>query len=105
MAVVTAKGLALTHDDAVGYIRDQTFLRFNKPSMQQYMEAARPTEIDSLNGALVCEGKMLGVPVPFNVALVMMVKAREAAVALEASGIERDHAALETEAEAAFCDR
>ena len=98
MAVVAAKGVALTLDDPVAHIRRETWLRFNKPSMQQHMEAARPTEIDALNGALVREGRALGVPVPFNEALVLMVRAREAAVALEASGVERDFAALEAEA-------
>ena len=63
------------------------------------MEASRPTEIDSLNGALVREAKAIGVPTPFNEALTMMVKAREAAVAEAASGIERDYAAMEAEAD------
>lgn len=100
MAVVAAKGIKLVRDDTVDYIKGHTFLKYNKPSMQQHMEAARPTEIDALNGALVREAQALGVPVPFNEALVMMVKAREAAVAEAASGIVRDYAALEAAAEA-----
>ena len=99
MAVVDARGIRLTRDDQIDYVRLHTFLRFNKPSMQQHMEAARPTEIDALNGALVREAQALGVPVPFNEALVMMVKAREAAIRMEACGVERDFAALEAEAE------
>ncbi len=99
MAVVAAKGITLTNSDPVSYIKAHTFLRFNKPSMQQHMEAARPTEIDSLNGALVREAKALGVPVPFNEALTLMVKAREWAMAEAASGIVRDYAAMEAEAE------
>jgi 2-dehydropantoate 2-reductase len=99
VAVVGAKGITLTNADPIAYIKAHTFLRFNKPSMQQHMEAARPTEIDSLNGALVREAKALGVAVPFNEALTLMVKAREWAVAEAASGIERDFAAMEAEAE------
>jgi 2-dehydropantoate 2-reductase len=99
MAVVDAKGITLTNPDPIGYIKAHTFLRFNKPSMQQHMEAARPTEIDSLNGALVREAQALGIPVPFNEALTMMVKAREWAVAEAASGVTRDFAAMEVEAE------
>ena len=99
MAVVAAKGITLTNADPVAYIKAHTFLRFNKPSMQQHMEAARPTEIDSLNGALVREAKALGVPVPFNEALTLMVKAREWVMAEAASGIVRDYAAMEAEAE------
>jgi len=99
LAVVKAKGITLTMEDPIAYIKYHTYLRFNKPSMQQHMEAARPTEIDSLNGALVREAKAIGVPTPFNEALTMMVKAREAAVAEAASGIERDYAAMEAEAD------
>lgn len=98
MAVVAAKRITLARDDMVAYIKEHTWLKYNKPSMQQHMEAARPTEIDALNGALVREAKNLGVPVPFNEALVLMVKAREAAMAEAASGIARDYAALEAAA-------
>ena len=99
MEVVAAKGITLTNPDPIGYIKAHTFLRYNKPSMQQHMEAARPTEIDSLNGALVREAKVLGIPVPFNEALTLMVKAREWGVAEAASGIVRDYAAMEAEAD------
>jgi 2-dehydropantoate 2-reductase len=99
MDVVAAKGITLTNADPIGYIKAHTFLRYNKPSMQQHMEAARPTEIDALNGALVREAKALGISVPFNEALTMMVKAREWAVAEAASGIVRDYAAMEADAE------
>jgi 2-dehydropantoate 2-reductase len=99
MAVVQAKGITLTQKDPIGYIKAHTFLRYNKPSMQQHMEAARPTEIDSLNGALVREAMALGVPVPYNEALTLLVKAREWAVAEAASGVVRDYAAMEAEAE------
>jgi 2-dehydropantoate 2-reductase len=99
MDVVAAKGITLTNADPIAYIKAHTFLRYNKPSMQQHMEAARPTEIDALNGALVREAKALGISVPFNEALTMMVKAREWAVAEAASGIVRDYAAMEADAE------
>jgi 2-dehydropantoate 2-reductase len=100
MAVVKAKGVELTNNDMIAYIKKLTRLRYNKPSMQQHMEAGRPTEIDSLNGALVREAKLLGVKVPFNQALVLMVKAREAAMVEFTSGVSRDYAVLEAEAEA-----
>tara|TARA_Y100000746_G_scaffold115621_1_gene98960 strand:+ start:238 stop:1242 length:1005 start_codon:yes stop_codon:yes gene_type:complete len=100
MSVVEAKGINLDNDDMVGYVKKLTRMRYNKPSMQQHMEAGRPTEIDSLNGALVREAKKLGISVPFNEALVFMVKARETAMTETANGVEKDYAKLEAEAEA-----
>ena len=100
MSVVEAKGINLDNDDMVGYVKKLTRMRYNKPSMQQHMEAGRPTEIDSLNGALVREAKKLGISVPFNEALVFMVKARETAMTETAKGVEKDYVKLEAEAEA-----
>jgi 2-dehydropantoate 2-reductase len=45
--------------------------------MLQDMERGRPTEIDAINGAVVREGQRVGVPTPFNQALLLLVKARE----------------------------
>ena len=45
--------------------------------MLQDMERSRPTEIDAINGAIVREGARLGVPTPYNQALVSLVKARQ----------------------------
>jgi 2-dehydropantoate 2-reductase len=52
--------------------------------MLQDMERGRPTEIDAINGAIVREGARLGVPVPFNKALLLLVKAREEVSARQA---------------------
>ena len=64
----------------ITYVRDLSSSRYNKPSMLQHTEAGRLTEINSLNGALVSEAKVLSISVPFNQALVKMVKAREFAM-------------------------
>ena len=48
--------------------------------MLQHIEAGRLTEIDALNGALLSEAKSLNISVPFNKALVNLVKAREFAM-------------------------
>ena len=45
--------------------------------MLQHVDAGRRTEIDALNGALVREAKALGLPVPYNEALVALLKGRE----------------------------
>ena len=80
MAVVEAKGIKLPNNDMITYVKRLTRARYNKPSMQQHIEAGRLTEIDALNGALVSEAKSLNISVPFNKALVNLVKAREFAM-------------------------
>ena len=80
MAVVEAKGIKLPNNDMITYVKRLTRARYNKPSMQQHIEAGRLTEIDALNGALVSEAKSLNISVPFNEALVNLVKAREFAM-------------------------
>jgi 2-dehydropantoate 2-reductase len=77
LAVVAAKSLTLADPDIRGSIKKQGFLKYNKPSMLQHMEMGKRTEIDALNGALVREGRALGVPTPFNEALSLLIKGRE----------------------------
>jgi 2-dehydropantoate 2-reductase len=48
------------------------------PSMLEDVEARRPTEVDSITGALVREAGRLGVEVPLQTAMYRLVKAREA---------------------------
>ena len=48
------------------------------PSMLEDVEARRPTELESINGALVREARRLVVPVPLQTAVYRLVKAREA---------------------------
>ena len=46
--------------------------------MLEDVEARRPTELESINGALVREAEQRGVPVPLQTAVYRLVKAREA---------------------------
>lgn len=48
-----------------------------KSSMLQDVEKSRQTEIDVINGAIVEAGERLSIPVPFNRAMVWMVKSLE----------------------------
>jgi 2-dehydropantoate 2-reductase len=48
------------------------------PSMLEDVEAHRPTEADSINGALVREAESRGVDVPLHSALLALVRGREA---------------------------
>jgi 2-dehydropantoate 2-reductase len=77
MQVVRAKGWALSESDPVGKILHHSKRRFNKPSMMQHVEQGRRTEIDALNGALVREARALGIAVPYNEAVVAIVKGVE----------------------------
>lgn len=77
LAVVKAKGWTLSEADPRGKILHHSRLRFNKPSMLQHVEQGRKTEIDAINGAIVREARALGIAVPYNEALVAIVKGLE----------------------------
>jgi 2-dehydropantoate 2-reductase len=51
------------------------------PSMLEDVEAHRPTEVESINGALVREAKRHGVSAPLQAAVYALVRAREASYA------------------------
>jgi 2-dehydropantoate 2-reductase len=100
-AVVRAKGLDLDEAAIRSKIKTQCWYKYNEPSMLQHMKAGRRTEIDAINGALVREAEALGVPVPFNAALAMLIKGRERHEQQRVSGVVPDWTALEREAEQA----
>lgn len=77
LMVVERKGVKLSEDDPRRKIREHCRVRFNKPSMMQHIEQGRRTEIDAINGALVREARALGLAVPYNEALVAIVKGLE----------------------------
>jgi 2-dehydropantoate 2-reductase len=77
-AVAAAAGVQL-HDDPweMNVLATQRGHR-HFPSMLEDVEARRPTELESINGALVREAERLSVPVPLQTAVYRLVKAREA---------------------------
>lgn len=77
MAVTRAKGVMLPNPEIAAKIKAQCRKKFNKPSMLQHVEAGRRTEIEALNGALIREARVLGIPTPNNEALVALLKGRE----------------------------
>jgi 2-dehydropantoate 2-reductase len=84
-AVARALGIALPYPDAAERVRQHCRdVGASKPSMLQDMERGRRTEVDAINGAVVREGKRLGVPTPYNEALLLLVSAREQASGLQA---------------------
>jgi ketopantoate reductase len=69
--------LTIAHDPAARVRKHCQDIGRSKPSMLQDIERGRPTEIDAINGAIVREGARLGVPTPYNRALLLLVKARQ----------------------------
>jgi 2-dehydropantoate 2-reductase len=100
LAVVERKGVKLAEANPRKKIKEHCRIRYNRPSMMQHMEQGRRTEIDALNGALVREAKALGIPVPYNEAVVAMVKGMEKSRRQLLHEAPRDYAKLETEAAA-----
>ncbi len=100
LGVVGAKGIRLPEADPARHIREHAFLRYNKPSMLQHVEAGRRTEIAGLNEALLGEARALGVPVPVNTAITALVKGIEARNARGSARL--DEAGLEAAARASL---
>ncbi|MDA0229378.1 MAG: 2-dehydropantoate 2-reductase [Proteobacteria bacterium] len=97
LAVVAAKGIALVDSDPMASIKKFCLAKFNKPSMLQHMEQGRRTEIDALNGALVREGRALGIATPYNEAVTWMVAAMQHQNMQVMHGAPIDYEALEAE--------
>ena len=100
LAVIERKGVRLTEPDPRKKIKDHCRVRYNRPSMMQHIEQGRRTEIDALNGALVREAKALGLAVPYNEAVVAVVKGLEKSRRQLLHEPPRDYARLEAEAAA-----
>jgi 2-dehydropantoate 2-reductase len=76
--VAVALGIQLPYADPAERVRQHCRdVGPAKPSMLQDMERGRLTEIDAINGAVVREGQRLGVPTPYNQALLLLVQGRE----------------------------
>jgi 2-dehydropantoate 2-reductase len=80
-AVARAEGVALRWTEAAAY-RDVFYGRLvpstagHRSSMLQDIERGRPTEIDALNGWVAARGIAHGLPVPVNLTLTRLVRAR-----------------------------
>ncbi len=89
VAVAAAKGIRLMYDDPVKRVKEVARATGqNRSSMLQDLERGRPTEIDAINGAVVRAGEELGVSVPTNRVLTLLVKALEQKGPLESRPIE-----------------
>jgi 2-dehydropantoate 2-reductase len=77
-AVAAATGVALGEDPWEMNVHATRRGSAHRPSMLEDVEAERPTEVESINGALVREAERVGVPVPLQRALYALVRGREA---------------------------
>jgi len=98
LAVVERKGIKLAEPDMRKKIKAHCRVRYNRPSMMQHVERGQRTEIDALNGALVREATALGIAVPYNEAIVAVVKGVEKSRHQQLHEPPRDYAKLEEEA-------
>jgi 2-dehydropantoate 2-reductase len=77
-AVAQARGVALPFADPLAHTeRICRASAANHSSMLQDIERGRPTEIDSINGVIVAEGRRLGALAPLNEAVWRLVRAME----------------------------
>jgi 2-dehydropantoate 2-reductase len=76
--VARAKGIRLPYDDPVEHAKAVARATGeNRSSMLQDVSNRRRTEIDMINGAIVREGKALGLQTPVNLALWNLVRMQE----------------------------
>jgi len=73
-AVATAMGINLPEDPLAMTLDVCRKTASNLSSMLQDINSKRPTEIDSINGAIVAAARKLAIPVPVNEELVRRVK-------------------------------
>lgn len=98
LAVVAAKGIKLADPDLKATVKAHCWKKFSRPSMLQHIHAGKRTEIDALNAKIVEEGARLGVPTPYNEALVALLKGVEFKAGPARSRSESDYARLEAAA-------
>ncbi|MHC1761516.1 MAG: ketopantoate reductase family protein [Negativicutes bacterium] len=73
-AVAKAKGISFLSEDILEYVRDVARSTYaNKASMLQDVERGARTEVLAINGAIVAEGRKMGIPTPVNEALTYLV--------------------------------
>ena len=105
LAVTEAKGITLPDPDIRATIKHHCWTKFSRPSMLQHVEAGRKTEVDAINGALVREARLLGVPTPYNEALTALLKGRELHQQRAVHEPELDYNAWESEVQAELGER
>ncbi len=89
--------ITLTDPDLRATVKKHCWSKYSRPSMLQHIDAGKRTEIDNLNAKLVEEGRRLGIPTPYNDALVMLLKGVEHKATVARGRTEADYHRLEAE--------
>lgn len=78
VAVARARGIALSYDDPLSTVFDVARKTgANRSSMLQDFDKHRPSEIEVMNGAIVREAALAGVPVPVNATITRVIRSIE----------------------------
>jgi len=78
-AVATAAGISLREDPWEMNVHATQRGSAHRPSMLEDVEAGRPTEVESINGALVREAEQVEASIPLQRSLYALVRGKEAA--------------------------
>ena len=98
LTLIAARNITLQDPDIRTTINNFSGKLFNKPSMLQHMEKGLVTEIESLNGAAVRAAQELGLDMPYNNALTLLIKACSTRTIRALHGPAIDYDALEAKA-------
>ncbi len=73
--VANRKGISLDYEKSIAHVKELgEKVRPHYPSLSQDVARKVPTEIDALNGAIVREGKEVGVETPYNEVVYKLMK-------------------------------
>ena len=99
VAVATQSRINLPYSDAWAYVEEVIAVGADsKSSMAFDLETGHPTEIDHINGAIVAAGRRVGVPTPYNEAIVQLIKARESITSIALTLPSAPHVSAEESA-------
>jgi 2-dehydropantoate 2-reductase len=83
VAVAAARGITLPYADPLAHVLSVArTTATNRSSMLQDVQRGVPTEISTINGAIVREGQRLGIATPVNTLIMQLVQSIDATVAL-----------------------
>jgi 2-dehydropantoate 2-reductase len=74
LALISAKGILIPDPEPITTIKAYCAKKFHRVSMKQHLSHNKLTEIDALNGYVVCESEKLGLSAPYNDALTKLIK-------------------------------
>ena len=74
VAVAQANGIPLYYDEIRAFAQATYYNQHHYVSMCQDVHNKRPTEIESINGAIIREGRKHGIPTPVNETMYHLIR-------------------------------